>query len=217
MEDLVKKQVSYYSASRPDMLKYIDNNPKHILEVGCGAGNFSQNFSDVEFWGIEPNAEMAAKAATITHTTLNGTYDAVESKIPNSYFDLIVCNDVIEHMIDPAGFLRSVKSKLRKGGKLIASIPNLRYALLLYDLVFKGEFSYAQSGSLDYTHLHLFTQKSFEKMAASCGWHIECIEPLGAFEDFKPLKKLILKFLEHGRPGEMRTIQFAVRLSPSYT
>lgn len=212
MTDLIHKDDSYYAATRSDMLRFIDGNPRRILEIGCGAGNFSRNFSDVEYWGIEPNKQMAIQAENIATKILLGTYDDVESLIPDFYFDLVVCNDVIEHMSDPAGFLERVKHKLSPLGKLIVSLPNLRFAPLLYNLVFHGEFEYIRSGILDYTHLHLFTQKSFTTMASSCGWNVEVIEAI-QIQDFKPLKKIILKLLERGHYGELRAVQFAARLS----
>lgn len=213
MNDLIHKQGVYYSATRTDMLKYIDNKPKRILEIGCGEGNFAQNFPNAEYWGVEPNEEVVRKATTIGRRVLLGTYEAVAGKIPNNHFDLIACNDVIEHMVDPISFLKDVKAKLRSGGKLIASIPNIRYAPLLFNLVFHGEFDYTESGLMDYTHLHFFTPKSFTKIASRCGWIVEISEPL-SIAPFKPLKKLILKLLENGS-NDMRNIQFAVRLSPA--
>lgn len=212
MSDLIRKQDSYYVATRSDMVKFIDHPPKTLLEIGCGAGNFANNFHGVEYWGVEPNVEMAKRASAVAgRKILCGTYENVASNIPDDHFDIVACNDVIEHLPDPIGFLTDVRRKLHPHGKLIASIPNIRYAPLLFDLVFRGKFDYAESGLLDYTHLHFFTHKSFAKMACRCGWKVELLTPL-AIQPFKPLKNLVLKILECGR-NDMRNIQFAVRLS----
>lgn len=193
------------------MVKLIDNAPKKILEIGCGEGNFSLNFPDAEYWGVEPNRETTQKAINAGRKVLLGTYEAVSNELPNDYFDLVACNDVIEHLTDPIGFLKDIKSKLRPTGKLIASIPNIRYAPLLFNLIFHGEFDYTESGLMDYTHLHFFTHKSFYKIAKQCGWEVELIAPL-SIAPFKPLKNFILKLIEHGG-CDMRNIQFVVRLS----
>ncbi len=211
MNNLISKPDVYYSATRSDMLKYINNSPKRILEIGCGTGRFAMNFKGIEYWGVEPNNEAAQQATSHSNRIIIGTYESSSSQIPNNYFDLIVCNDVIEHMIDPIGFLRSVKVKMASGGKLIASIPNIRYAPQLYSLLFNGTFDYEASGLMDYTHLHFFTQKSFRKIAESCGWKVEVSEPL-AIAKFKPLKNLILRLLEFNS-HDLRNMQFAVRLS----
>ena len=99
-----------------------------VLEIGCGKGNFKTHFPDsIEYWGVEPNAEARAEAEQRFHKVLAGLYDDVEAELPEQYFDLIVCNDVIEHMPDHDAFLEQIKRKLAPGGRLLISIPNVRY------------------------------------------------------------------------------------------
>ena len=212
-QNLLRKSDQYYANTRSDMLRFIRGNPKRILEVGCGQGNFSKTFTEVEYLGVEANAEMAARARANGINVITGLYDDVASQIPDGHFDLIVCNDVIEHMIGPAGFLRNVKAKLAPNGHLIASIPNVRYAPVLFDLLVRADFEYVEAGVLDYTHFHLFTRKSFSRLAEQCGWTVEVSEPLD-IAPFKPLKNLVLKLIELILP-ELRNAQFAVRLSPT--
>ena len=213
MDDLISKDDTYYSGKRQDMLKFIDIKVSRILEIGCGEGNFATNFTDIEYWGVEQATQHAKAAEQKGLRILNGLYEDVEDKIPDSYFDLIVCNDVIEHMIDPMGFLKDIKKKLKPTGKLIASIPNIRYAPILHKLIFEADFEYVQSGIMDYTHLHFFTYKSFRRIAESTGWNVDLIEPIN-IQPFKPVKKLLLKFLER-KHHDLRNVQFAVRLSIS--
>lgn len=211
MTNLVNKDKTYYSAQRKEMLKYIDFQPSAILEVGCGEANFASNFDNVEYWGVEPSVECANIAISKSLKILTGRYEDVENEIPDHYFDLVVCNDVIEHMTDPIKFLKTVKKKLKPSGKLIASIPNIRNAVIVYNLLVHGEFDYTESGILDYTHFHLFTHKSFCKIARECGWNVEIIEPI-SFTTFSKFKNLILKIFEW-KSHDLRNVQFAVRLS----
>ena len=211
-QNLLHKEAQYYAGMRNDMLRFIRGNPKRILEIGCGQGNFSKNFTDVEYLGVEANAEMAAHARANGINVITGLYDDVAVQIPDGHFDLVVCNDVIEHMIDPAGFLRSVKAKLAPGGHLIASIPNIRYAPVLFNLLVRADFEYTEWGVLDYTHLHLFTRKSFCRLAEQCGWKVEVSAPHST-ASFNPLLKLVVMFFDTFLPG-LRNMQFAVRLSP---
>lgn len=213
MDDLISKKDSYYISKRQDMLKFIDIKVSKILEIGCGEGNFATNFTDVEYWGVEPVTQHAKAAEKKGFKILNGLYENVEDKIPDAYFDLIACNDVIEHMLDPIGFLRDVKKKLKPTGKLIASIPNIRYAPILHKLIFEADFEYVQSGIMDYTHLHFFTHKSFRKIAESTGWNVDLIEPIN-IQPFRPITKLLLKIFEH-KYHDLRNSQFVIRLSIS--
>lgn len=211
MDDLISKEDNYYISKRQDMLKFIDIKVSRILEIGCGEGNFASHFTDVEYWGVEPATQHAKAAEQKGLKILNGLYEDVENKIPDSYFDLIVCNDVIEHMLDPIGFLKTVKTKLKPTGKLIASIPNIRYAPILYKLIFEADFEYVQSGIMDYTHLHFFTHKSFRRIAENTGWHVDLIEPIN-IQPFKLIKKNLLKIFER-KCHDLRNVQFAVSLS----
>lgn len=213
MDDLISKDDAYYSGNRQDMLKFIDIKANRILEIGCGEGNFATNFTNVEYWGVEPVTRHAKAAEQKGLKILNGLYEDVENKIPDSYFDLIVCNDVIEHMLDPRLFLKKIRNKLAPSGKMIVSIPNLRNAYTLYNLLIKGDFKYEKAGVLDYTHLHLFTKKSFINMASECDWEIEKYAPLPP-SPFKPFKNILLNFVKFFIP-EIKSQQIGFRLTPS--
>ena len=196
------------------MMAFVQGNPNKILEIGCGIGGFRKNFNNnVEYWGIEPYEAAAEQAKLVLTKTISGTYETAKRDIPDRYFDLIVCNDVIEHMTDPREFLNDVRSKLANNGKMIVSIPNLRNAVTLYDLLIKGDFQYVSAGVLDYTHFHLFTKNSFCKMAVECGWKVEICQPLPP-QPFKPIKSIVLSCIKPFIP-EIKSFQIAARLRPN--
>ncbi|WP_373097931.1 class I SAM-dependent methyltransferase, partial [Zhongshania sp.] len=87
----------YYDGSRKDLVELIPSGVKRVLEIGCGKGGFAKNFEGVaEYWGVEPDSASAKLALNTLTKVLVGTYDEVEAELPDGYFDLIVCNDVIE-------------------------------------------------------------------------------------------------------------------------
>ncbi len=206
------KSSAYYSATRTDMLRFIDHTPIRILDIGCGAGNFSLNFPKSEYIGVEPSIQAAHQSIARERNIIQGRYEDVANQIPDEYFDLIVCNDVIEHMADPMAFLLDVKTKLKAGGKLIASLPNVRNIEVLYNLIVNKDFQYADAGILDYTHLHFFTPKSFSAMATKCGWNVEIYEPISFTKDISPIKLLVIRILELFL-GNLCTYQFGIRAS----
>lgn len=119
---------SYFDGNRTELKAFIPNNVSKVLEIGCGKGGFRQCFDKkVEYWGVEPNIEMADIAKNHLDVVINATYDVARADIPDNYFDLIVCNDVIEHMVDHDEFFETIKSKMNDNGKLLISIPNVRY------------------------------------------------------------------------------------------
>ncbi|MEZ9630677.1 class I SAM-dependent methyltransferase [Vibrio breoganii] len=155
----------YHNNFRKEMIEFIVNEPKRVLEIGSGTGKFRSHFNeDVEYWGIEPDTTSAHIASRINNTkVIVGSVPSVDKLIPNYYFDLIVCNDVIEHIQDTKGVFTFIESKLSKNGKVIVSIPNVRYLPNLKELLIFKDWSYRDAGILDRTHLRFFTKKSSQK------------------------------------------------------
>lgn len=88
-----------------------------ILDVGCGDGTFLSTLSNE--WskqGVEPSRSGARLAQQrnldVACTTLDATTKAYE-------VDLISALDVIEHVVDPHSFVKSLKRSLRKGGVVL--------------------------------------------------------------------------------------------------
>lgn len=173
----------YYEASRPELHKYIPTNYHTVLEVGCGRGGFSDSLSrSAEIWGVEPFSKAAEFAKLKLHRVLIGKYEDVESAIPDDKFDLVICNDVIEHMSDDFWFLTNIRKKLRAGGTLMGSIPNIRYWPILFSLVFNKEWEYQDDGVLDRTHLRFYTIKSFPKMLTHIGYELVIFEGINRIQ-----------------------------------
>ena len=129
---------NYYSYKRPEMLAFVPENSKKILDIGCGEGSFSlsmKNKFKAEVWGIEINPSAAEIAKKSLDKVIVGDIIKVISDTPNSYFDCIVFNDVLEHMSDPYAVLEIIKSKLTKNGVIVCSIPNVRHISVLKKLL----------------------------------------------------------------------------------
>jgi 2-polyprenyl-3-methyl-5-hydroxy-6-metoxy-1,4-benzoquinol methylase len=164
---LSSKSERYYQSTREDMLDFIPRGVKKTLEFGCGDGKFSELLRDklnAETWAVEINEECTRKASERLHKVINS--DAYESlaKLPENYFDCIICFDFLEHLVDPYSLLTSLKTKLIKDGVIVTSIPNIRYYTVFRDFALHGNWDYKDQGIMDKTHLRFFTKKSIMKM-----------------------------------------------------
>ena len=74
--------------------------------------------------------------------------------------DLILCLDVLEHLIAPERVLALLVGILAPGGTIIVSLPNVAHLSVSLPLVLHGEFRYRDAGILDRTHLRFFVKRS---------------------------------------------------------
>ncbi len=146
---------------------------------------------------------------------MHGTYDDAYKQLPDGFFDVVICNDVIEHMPDHDVFLQSIKSKLSDRGVLVCSIPNVRYLENLIHLVVKKDWQYQDSGILDRTHLRFFTEKSLKNSIAENNYELQQFVYLNTLftNPYTPgalIKRLLVWIL--GK--DTAYIQFGVRIKP---
>lgn len=86
-------------------------------------------------------------------------------------FDLIICKDILEHLLDPLRLLRDARRVLREDGEIVISIPNhfywpIRLRMLLgIGLIWKGPLSNHASEyrEWNYMHIRFFTYKGFRQ------------------------------------------------------
>ena len=154
--------MNYKYTQRHELLFLIPNNYTKVLEIGCGSGEFFKNLKEeCEIWGIEPSKEAASKCLKI-YRIFNGSYDQVINNLPKNYFDLVICNDVIEHMVDHDLFFHSIKKVMSNNCIMIGSIPNVRYYTNFFHYVLLKDWKYVNEGILDRTHQRFFTEKSLK-------------------------------------------------------
>jgi len=101
------KTPEYYNGIRSEMLGYVPDHARRILEVGCGEGNFGAVLKrrGAEVWGVEYAPEEASAAEKKLDKVFAGDITELTDKLPDHYFDVIVCNDVLEHLTNPYGVL----------------------------------------------------------------------------------------------------------------
>jgi len=213
----------YFRHARPEMLCFIPEHRGRVLEVGCGTGEFIASIPGcTEKWGVEPTDAALSAKGKLTQV-LHGTFDAVKDQLPVKYFDVIICNDVIEHMVDHRSFLIEAQKYLAPNGMLIGSLPNVCFYDTLFRALFENDWKYLDTGILDRTHLRFFTTKSFRRVLEETGYHVIKIQ--GRWYDYSfandrsgRIYRLLAKALGKlslGRLSHLRHFQFAFQAVPS--
>ncbi|RZK58189.1 MAG: class I SAM-dependent methyltransferase [Pedobacter sp.] len=211
MKDLYdKKDSSYYSHSRPELLKFIPKNIKSVLDVGCAGGNFGQMLKEIyrcEVWGIEPDERSAEIAKVKLDHTLHSMFDKNINIPTDKRFDCIFFNDVLEHLAQPEEALELASKYLSPGGCIIASIPNLRFYPAMLSLIRHKDFQYLDAGVMDKTHLRFFTKKSMVRLFEQSGFKVRNIEGINRHR-FTYLE--ILNFFLLNSVDDMHFPQYAI-------
>jgi len=214
---------NYFAQPRPEMLAFIPAQRDRILEVGCGAGEFIASIPGVgETWGVEPSAAGEVAGTRLTKV-LRGTFADVASDLPTRYFDVIICNDVIEHMADHVAFLSVVGGYLKPGGVMIGSIPNVLFYKNFCRMFLEKDWMYEDSGILDRTHVAFFTRKSFLRTIRACGLEVVHITGINrnvpSSNDLRSWTYLILcrllGVMSFGYWTEMQFLQFGFQARPT--
>jgi SAM-dependent methyltransferase len=138
-----------------------------ILDVGCGDGTFLSTLSSE--WckrGVEPSVSGAHLARQRNLEVQCGTLDTTADPYE---VDLISALDVIEHVVDPNNFVKSLKRHLRKGGVVL---------LLTGDAdAYTARIAGPQWSYLRWCgHISVFSQSGLRRLLESHGFEVIATE-----------------------------------------
>jgi SAM-dependent methyltransferase len=138
-------------------LMFLDNVPPgRLLEVGCGSGQRLAAFR-ARGWQTE-GQEIDSRAPEGVHIG-----PLHELALPESSYDAVVMNHVIEHVPDPVALLGECRRLLKPGGAFVATTPNL-------DSHGHRRFGETWVALDPPRHLHLFTPGSLQAVAGRAGF-----------------------------------------------
>ena len=217
LSDFNVKPDDYYALARPEMLEFIPKNSKIILDVGCGYGHFGKLVKDKLnsiVWGIELDTLAGEYAKSNLDNVIIGDVFKIIETLPKQYFDCIVFNDILEHLIDPYTLLVKIKSLLTNSGVIVCSIPNVRYIGNLKRLILNKQWKYEDAGILDKTHLRFFTKKSIIETLEILDFDLITIKGIN---QVRTVKFKLLNVISLGSLSDTKYLQFACVAKPKLT
>ena len=133
-----------------------------VLDIGCGFGQALDYHAKrgCEAWGVESDENVKQIADLKGLNVRIGVFNP--EQFPQSYFDVVTLDQVIEHMRDSVATLAGVRKVLKPGGTAILSTPNV------------GGWGAKVFGSWWINwhapyHLHFFTARSMQLAANRAG------------------------------------------------
>lgn len=224
-QDYQSKSGDYFRNARKDIAPLLPGPVERVLEVGCGAGATLQWLKQTgqcrQAYGVELFEDSAEHAKLHADAVVTGDAERlIDTVFPDQQFDLILCLDVLEHMIDPWHFVEKLPRLLAPGGRIIFSIPNVRNLRVVLPLLLWGRWRYEERGVLDRTHLRFFGRQGALELATAPGlsvvrwrhampprsskWGVLDLLTLGLLRDFIALQYLIESAAPAGAPAAVR-------------
>ena len=139
---------------------------ERVLDVGCGAGEFSAELAraGARVVGVDV-APTALERAQTKHPDLDFRLVELDRPLPlkDNSFEVVWAGEVIEHIADTARWLSELRRVLAPGGRLLLTTPD------------HGRVRLAIRGVEHFSdplgdHLHLYTRRSLRRLLEEFGF-----------------------------------------------
>lgn len=142
-----------------------------MLDIGCGSGLslLEARALGAEVRGVEADPNVRRIADELGLRIHIGSL--LDEPFAGEQFDLVVLNQVIEHVPDPGLTLDRLRSRLRRGGRIVLVFPNAEsfWRRLSGDRWINWHVPY---------HLHHFRRAGFGRMAARLGYQVRSVRTI---------------------------------------
>jgi SAM-dependent methyltransferase len=168
---------------------------QRVADIGCGEGGLCGDLKAAG-WpsvvGFDVSRSRVSRARE-KHPDIEFHDRAFpDCGVPEGSLDLVIMDNVVEHLPDPPAMLRSVARALKTGGRLVLITPNMRSGQFrLLGRRWTAELS-------PHTHIFLFTTYAVSLIVSMCGF---LLETTGSFHLASyPFREILRQF----RRGEYK-------------
>ncbi|MFB0500163.1 MAG: class I SAM-dependent methyltransferase [Candidatus Hadarchaeaceae archaeon] len=164
-----KKDFPTHNSIVKKILQYRENNDK-CLDIGCGFGKLLYElkpyFKRVQ--GIELNLETSKRGGELFGIRIF-TKELKELNLPSNSYDVIILNQVIEHLNDFNSLFKEVYRILKPSGIVYIGCPNM-------DSISMKLFKEAHIHVSTHAHINMFNRRSLIFLAEKHGFSVEEIK-----------------------------------------
>ena len=121
-----------------------------ILESGCGVGLYLEYLIPLggKVFGSEVDLPRAHRSKSKSDLVLGASGEYLP--FPEDTFDLILSNEVIEHVVDDQLAIQEMIRVLKPGGRLTLFCPNRWYPFETHGIYLRGKYRFGNKALINY-------------------------------------------------------------------
>jgi len=144
---------------REYIISKVPKDVSSILDVGCGSGWVAEHYTKkgIKVHSLDISITNPAKALQLYPSEKHAGIVADSFRLPfaNNSFDCVIASEIIEHVVNPAEFIKEVFRVVKKGGILIITTP-YKEKLMYYLCIHCNQITPVHA------HIHSFDEKMLE-------------------------------------------------------
>lgn len=165
-------QRQWHSRKLASVIGYIRNQPMRVLDVGCNSGWFlnevSRALNKSECHGIDL-FPAAIKYGQKHYPKLKlKLADAQKLPYKDNSFDLIICTEVVEHVVDLPKMLREMSRVAKPGAQVIIEVDSGNFVFRTLWPIWEKTFGKAW----DHAHMSSYSNEMLEREMPKAGLRV---------------------------------------------
>jgi SAM-dependent methyltransferase len=186
-----------------------------VLENGCGVGVYVKHLVPhaSRVFGLEFDLERAQEARQHSDHILCGAGEQLP--YPDGAFDVVLSNEVIEHVQDDRLAVREMVRVLRPGGRIVLFCPNRGYPFETHGVYWRGKYHFGNIPLVNYLpdrwrdklapHVRIYGRRDLERLFIGLPVRfVQCTLIFGGYDNIVyrwpiagKVLKAVLQGLEH--------------------
>lgn len=155
-----------------DMIARYAKNPQTILDMGCASGWFlselSKKFKKAKCLGIDVYRDAIQYGKKKYKKISFRCEDIHEISAKNNSFDIVICAEVLEHVVDPLKVLKEIKRVVKKDGIAVIEMDTGNF---LFQAIWYW-WTHMRHGVWEDAHIQVFNAEKLEKLIVQSGFTI---------------------------------------------
>jgi 2-polyprenyl-3-methyl-5-hydroxy-6-metoxy-1,4-benzoquinol methylase len=155
---------------------------KRILDAGCGLGMYVRAFHrfSEQVYGVDIDPEKVAEASQELPHIHAASAEALP--FPDRFFDVVLSNEVLEHLGDDRKGVAEACRVLRPGGRLVIFAPNRLWLFETHGIYWRGEYRFGNFPLVNWLperwrnklapHVRAYTRKSLRALLSELPLHV---------------------------------------------